>query len=285
MKIYGFFFLFLIPLLHFSQPNTEVFLFDLNSTNGKLELSNFKNISNNEGYDNQPSFLDDSTILFASTRNGQTDILEYTISNGNKKWLCNTEGGEYSPLKIPNQNAISAIRLDTDGKQLLYRYDIETGMSKPLMDTLVVGYHAWFDKNTIVSSVLEGDILSVYVSNLETHKNRKMDENVGRSLHKIPKSNLVSYISKKTTIWTINALNPLSGDIKFIANTLPKTEDMVWLNATTILMGKGNKIYKFNIKTDTNWVELASLQDNNINNITRLALSHNRKKLAVVGEL
>src|SRR5690606_27318963 len=134
-------------------------------------------------------------------------------------------------------------------------------------------------------SVLEGDIMSVYVSNLETHKNRKMDENVGRSLHKIPKSNLVSYISKKNAIWTINALNPLSGEIKFIANTLPETEDMVWLNATTILMGKGNKIYKFNIKTDTDWVELVSLQDYNINNITRLAINHDKKELAIVGEI
>jgi len=48
----------LMPLLHFSQPNTEVFLFDLNTENGVFELSNMKNISDNEGYDNQPSFLD-----------------------------------------------------------------------------------------------------------------------------------------------------------------------------------------------------------------------------------
>ena len=68
---------FLFPLLNFSQANTEIFLFDINRNNSKIEVNNGKNVSNNQGYDNQPSFLDDKTILFASTKNGQTDILKY----------------------------------------------------------------------------------------------------------------------------------------------------------------------------------------------------------------
>jgi ABC-type uncharacterized transport system permease subunit len=37
----------LIPIVFFAQPNTEVFLFDLNTDNGNFQLSNFQNISNN----------------------------------------------------------------------------------------------------------------------------------------------------------------------------------------------------------------------------------------------
>ena len=51
----------LLPLFLVAQPNTDVFLFDLNTENGTFELSNMKNISDNEGYDNQPSFLDNNT--------------------------------------------------------------------------------------------------------------------------------------------------------------------------------------------------------------------------------
>ena len=86
--------------LLFSQSNTEVFLFDLANNNGTPMLSNGKNISNNDGYDNQPSFISDNKILFSSTRNKQTDIVQYQANFDSKIWLCFTEGGEYSPQKV-----------------------------------------------------------------------------------------------------------------------------------------------------------------------------------------
>src|SRR5690606_11283985 len=91
-----------------AQVNTEIYLFDLTMDKTGPVLSNPKNISNNEGYDNQPSFMDDHTVLFASTRNGQTDILQFNITQGStSEWLTNTQtGSEYSPLKIPGTNAI-----------------------------------------------------------------------------------------------------------------------------------------------------------------------------------
>ena len=54
--------------------------FDLENNGEKIEVKNGKNISNNKGYDNQPSFIDDEKILYASTRNGQTDIAQYQIN-------------------------------------------------------------------------------------------------------------------------------------------------------------------------------------------------------------
>ena len=99
-----------ISIIH-AQSNTEVFLFDLETSASKIEIKNGKNISNNEGYDNQPSFLNDRYILFASTRNSQTDIAKYDTRYDSKSWLNFTEGGEYTPLKIPNKNETNAIML------------------------------------------------------------------------------------------------------------------------------------------------------------------------------
>jgi len=135
----------IIALLNFyvflAQPNTEVYLFDIAVKENTLPLVNKRNVSNNPGYDNQPSFYNDNTVLFASTRNGQTDIAQYQIKNDQIKWISNTlQGSEYSPTKIPNQKAISAIRLDTTGKQLLYTYDYKTGVPKVLIEDLVIGY-------------------------------------------------------------------------------------------------------------------------------------------------
>ena len=36
-----------------AQANSEIFLFDLETNTSKIELKNAKNLSNNEGYDNQ----------------------------------------------------------------------------------------------------------------------------------------------------------------------------------------------------------------------------------------
>ena len=91
-----------------AQPDTEVFLAKFNAQGTSMKLSDLKNISLNEGYDNQPSFPDNNTLLYAATRNKQTDILIYDLNTGRKKWLSDSPGGsEYSPLKIPSKNAIS----------------------------------------------------------------------------------------------------------------------------------------------------------------------------------
>ena len=53
----------------YSQPATEVYLFDFILNDSVFAVENPVNISNNKGYDNQPSFsLDGSGVLFASTR-------------------------------------------------------------------------------------------------------------------------------------------------------------------------------------------------------------------------
>ena len=280
-------FLFTISsILSFAQNNTEVFLFDLNTKNGAFQLSNFKNISDNIGYDNQPSFMDNETILYVGTRNSQTDIVKYNIKSGSKTWISSTNGGEYSPLKIPNQNEVSAVRLDPDGKQRLYRYSLKNSANSVISDTLVVGYHVWYDQNTVIASVLEPNYMSLYVSNLKTHQNKKIITNVGRSLHNIPNTKLISFISKNVTGTSeIKSLNPATGAIKTIASALPKIEDMCWLADGSILMAKDDLLFKLNPKENAEWMEVASLKSYGITKLTRMAVSPDGKKLAIVGDL
>ncbi|AXG70525.1 Tol-Pal system beta propeller repeat protein TolB [Kordia sp. SMS9] len=272
-----------IPFAVFSQPNTEVYLFDLATKNNQIQLTNGQNISNNEGYDNQPSFQYANTILFASTRNGQTDILSYNINNGDKKWLSNTQqGSEYSPTPIPTTKDVSAIRLDTTGLQLLYRY--RRGKSKPIHKELKIGYHVWNSRNVLVSFVL-GEPQRLVVSNLKKNTHETADTKIGRSLHNIPNLNLVSYISKKNDAWEIRSLNVETYETKKITNTIPNVEDMCWLADGSILMAKGKALYKLHPEKDTEWKIVKLFDKENFDNITRITTNRANTKLALVAEL
>jgi hypothetical protein len=278
--------LFIITQIAIAQPNTEVYLFDLKVSDAGYELSNQRNISNNPGYDNQPFFYNDNTLVFASTINGQTDIASYNIKERTISYLSNTvQGSEYSPTRIPGEAALSAIRLDTTGLQRLYRYDLATGTNTLLVDNLVIGYHTWVNDHTIASFVL-GDPATLVVSDLKKGVNLTVDNTIGRSLHSIPNTkNTFSYISKKTTPWQIKSLNLDNQKITTIYETVPEAEDMCWLNDGTILMAKGNTIYKLNPKKDTSWSVAKVFEDPDMQLISRVAVNASNTKISIVSEV
>ena len=274
---------FLVYLSIFAQANTDLFLINVND--GKLEVTNPINISNNEGYDNQPSFYDDDDILFSSTRNGQTDIVLYHIRTGSIDWISNTPGAsEYSPTKVPNKNSISAIRLDTNGLQRLYTYEKGNGKNKELLKDLKVGYHVWYSPEILVTTVLVENRMDLIIVNPKNNTSKTIHKKVGRSLHKIPNTNLVSFVKQGDKASTLMSLNPISGETKKIITLTDKSQDICWMNDGTVLTGYGKSILKFNPQTDSNWNELARFTDKNINKISRLAINEINAKLVLVAE-
>lgn len=278
-------FLFLCSAI-FGQVNTEVHVFDITKDGENYSLANGKNISNNKDYDSQPFFYDVNTVVFASSRNGNTDIFLYHLKDDAKRFISGTEnGGEYSPQRIPNSKDISAVRLDTDGLQRLYQYDFNSGKNEELIPDLKVAYPAWFDEKTVVASVIVNDSLHLIVSDLKKKTNTTVAKNVGRSVHKIPNSELMSFISKENTdYWMLKSLNPKTNEIKTITS-VGKTEDVTWLPNGILLIPNGNDIYQFNPLTDKIPSLFFSFSDENINNISRITVNSDGSKIALVAEV
>ncbi len=277
--------IFLSATALFAQTNTEVYLLDVKTVDRKTELVNPRNISNNEGYDNQPSFYDGETLLFSSTRNGQTDIARYDIKADSLSFITDTpQGSEYSPLKIPGRNSISAIRLDTTGLQRLYEYSVWNGSSTELLKNLKVGYHVWYDKDWIILTVLEDSGMDLVVYDLKDGSHRTIQKNVGRSLHKIPNSNLISFISKEIDPWEIRSLNPVTGEVKKITDMYENTDDMCWLSNGTIIAADNQVLVQIDPKNEKEWGRFLRLEKKEISNISRIAVSPNGKYLALVFE-
>lgn len=271
-----------------SQTNTEIHVFDIVKKGESYILKNGKNISNNTGYDSQPFFYENDKVLFASEKNGQTEIVLSNLNSTNKNlnYRSNTpNGGEYSPQRIPNSSQISAVRLDNDGLQRFYKYDRKSKKSTELIPDLKVAYPAWFDENTVVASVIVNDSLHLIISDLKSKTNTTVAKNVGRSVHKILGSELMSFISKENDkYWLLKSLNPKTKEIKTITS-VGKTEDVTWLPNGTLLLPNQSTIYQFNPKTDKNPKLFFSFSDENINNISRMAINSEGTKIAIVAEV
>jgi Tol biopolymer transport system component len=281
-------FILFITLSFYGQTNTEIHVFDIKKDGENYVLENRKNVSNNSGYDSQPFFYDNSKIIFASSRNGNTDIALVDLKQENPKinFISNTEnGGEYSPQRIPNSNHISAVRLDNNGLQRFYSYHLKTKKTIELIPDLKVAYPAWFDKNTVVSSVIVNDSLHLVLSDLKQKTNTTVAKMVGRSVHRIPNTELISFISKENEdFWLLKSINPKTKEIKTITS-VGKTEDVTWLPDGSLLIPNQSEIYKFNPKTDQKPTLFFSFSDENINAISRMAVNADGTKIALVAEV
>ncbi|MEP0984062.1 hypothetical protein [Ekhidna sp.] len=268
---------------HFSnaQPDTDIYVMNLRRSAEGLLIEKTENISNNEGYDNQPSFwVDGESMIYARTINGQTDIARYYFDSRNTLVITDTkQGSEYSPTPMPD-GRISSIRLDTTGLQLLYAYKFD-GDNEVLVKDLKIGYHAWINSNELVAFVL-GDPATLQIINVNTQKAHILVNNIGRSLHKIPGTSSFSFVDKTSSPWVIKSMDPLSEKSETLTAVLEGSEDYCWTPNGEILMASGNELFVW--KEGSEWQKFATLSRLGVSTITRLSVSPDGKKLAIAAE-
>lgn len=269
-----------------AQENTEVYVFDILPAYEGLELLNPTNISNNEGYDSQPSFISNESLIFSGNNEGQTDISEYNLNSKIKKWVNKkTEGGEYSPQKFPSSNDIAAVRLDKDGKQRLYSYNSETGNSSEIIEDLQVAYFAFYNDKKILATVLSGDKMDLVMIDLPSKTVDTLFQNAGRSLQKVPNTKAMSYsLVNEEGNFDLYLMEMNTKESYFICELPTNIADCVWINDTQVLVGSGYNLFMYDTLGEQEWNKVASLKDYGIKNISRMAISPNGKKIALVVE-
>lgn len=282
-----FLFILLFSCSAFAQnfPETEIFLFSINTENNGFSIQNGRLISQNKGYNNQPSFYDNEHLIYSGIRKGETDIAQYNLQNSETSWISNTrQGSEFSPQRIPETTEIAAVRLDTSGLQRLYSYDYKTGKSKELIPEVKVGYFCFFNKKEVLVAVLAESGLDLVMSDLENSSSEKIISNVGRSIHKVPKNNTLSYtLPNEEGNYDIYLFDPSTGKSFFVCELPDGTQDFTWLDQYRIITGVGSQLYIFDTFGGEAWVKVADLSRDGILDITRLAVNAEGSKLALVG--
>lgn len=263
-------------------PATEIYLLDLKVTKKSVSLSNPRNITNHPGYDNQPFFHPDKSVLYytSADEKGNTDILSFDISSHKITVLTKTPEKEYSPTVTSDKQYLSCIIQREGGAQDLGKYPIDGGDPIILIDNLIVGYHAWVDKKSIVAFIL-GDPTTLRLIDIENKKDVTLANKPGRSLHQIPGSSAISFVDKSSDAWTIKKF--ISADnIAPIIATVPGREDLAWTPDKKIIMSDGKKFFFYDSVKNTGWQEIALPDSMPSGSITRLAINAKGDKLAFV---
>lgn len=292
----------LLPFAFFAQaapPATEVFLGPLIWTNSSVTVGPPVNITNNSGYDNQPSFLaDSSAVLFASNRDtnlnrstsisgsGQNDIYKYDIASKQVIQLTRTAENEYSPLVALDGRSILTVH---GTEQSIFQYDMDGGHPRLAYKhgDALIGYHVWTTPTEVAAFILATATApqSLQVINTATGTGEVIETNTGRSLLRRVGHNTISFVSKADPQkWVIKEFDIKTHAVSTITETVPRSEDLTWLPDGRIIMAAGSKLFVWQAGT-TGWTELADLTTAGIKRITRLSASRDGKYLAIVGEL
>jgi len=271
-----------------ATPATEVYLAPLSITGAGVSVGAPVNISTNPGYDNQPSFLPDSSaVIFTSNRDGtQNDIYKWDIAKQQLAQLTRTAENEYSPLVSPDGRSLVCVH---GVEQSLFRYDLDG--SNPRLayqhGQALIGYHVWITNTEIAAFILGagGGANTLQVIDTTTGTSETITSDAGRSLLLRPGANTVSFVTKLTPqTAAIKQFDVKTHEVStIIADTLKASQDLTWLpDGKHLIMGLGSKLSVW--AEGLGWTDIADFTAAGVSKITRLSASRDGKWLAIVGE-
>jgi hypothetical protein len=250
-----------------------------------VELGRPSNITNREGYDNQPMFLPDGRSLFYTSirEDGQADIYRYSLADGSTARVTATKESEYSATPMPGGKFFSVIRVEPDATQRLWRFPLAGGSPTLVLEKIKpVGYHVWIDARTLGLFIL-GKPNTLQLVDVPTGKATLLVENGGRSLQRIPRRRGFSFVHKiSEEEWLVKTFDAKTRAVKTLVRTLPGSEDFAWMPDGSLLMAKGSKLFRVNPQKETDWRELADFSADGLREITRLAVSPAGDRIALV---
>ncbi|MEM7572522.1 MAG: hypothetical protein AAF433_06460 [Bacteroidota bacterium] len=274
-------------------PVTKVFLFDYEQRDTTFTFSEprFLTAFNEYGYNNQPNFVDQHTLLMAVQLPDmpQPDVFSFDLRNRTRSRVTRTISGEFSPKPIGSSDRFSAVRQEFVGQDTVLRLwefplnRINNG--RPVFKYLTgVGYYEWINDRQLALFLL-GAPNQLAIASADTDQPIGIARNVGRTFSRLPNGNLLYVQKADAGPWMLMQKNlyRLSDEPRPYGETLPQQEDFTVLRDGSLLMAQGSKIFHYDPIRARRWREVVDLRFYGIRNISRLA-TDGGKQIAIVSE-
>lgn len=261
---------------------TDIYLARLSSGDGTPRLSEPVNITARVGYDNQPSFSPDgSLVYYTSYRDGQADTYVYAITSGTTRQVTNTPESEYSPTVTPAGDRFSVVRVEQDSTQRLWTFALDGSDPQLLIPSVApVGYHAWLSEEIVALFVL-GSPNTLQVFHALAGSPMWVADNVGRTLTRHPTTGDLTFLqhTEAGERW-VTIQDTESGAFRRIAIT-PANEFFAWTSDGILLSGDASKVLAYRGE-EGRWLEIADFGSAGLTEISRIAVSRDGTFVAFV---
>jgi len=246
------------------------------------------NVTRRIGYDNQPRFSNDgkSFLYTRSEERGGTDIYRYEIGAGRSLRVTETLESEYSPTPMGRmKDGFCAVRVESDSTQRVWRFDSD-GSDPRLVLAHVdsVGYFEWLDRNTLALFVV-GEPHTLRLVDVSSELEVVEANDIGRALLRSPRGGLTFLVRVAQSepaayeffLWTESRPFPT-----LLVPAHGGGQDAAWIGET-LVMAEGSTLYASRPFDGPSWLPLVDLAPYGVSAITRIAVSPDRRWLAVVG--
>lgn len=271
-----------------AQADSDLYLVHVRATPAGLVADSVRRLTDRAGYDNQPQFTPDGrAVLFTSIDEaGQADIfrIDLASSSGPRPVTRTAPESEYSATPMPGGDRFSVIRVEADSTQRLWSFAMDgTDPRLVLADVAPVGYHAWLDRDRLALFVL-GSPATLQLADVRTGASRVVSENIGRSVHKVPGRDAVSFVHRTAPRdpGTIAILDPGTGETESLVNPFPENEYHAWLRPGVVITARDSRLYTYRPGGDTDWVAGPDLSAFAIHGVSRIAVAPSGTAIVVV---
>lgn len=278
-----------------TPPGTDIWLanLDLSSDNA---ISDMRNLTDREGYDNQPHFLPSGELLYTSAReidgHSQTDVMLYRNADKQHFVVNPSKESEYSPTLMPDPLNYSVIRVNSKGQQHLWAFPFTKKSPLPvtgknlLPDLEPVGYHAWINDTDVLTFVLDNPHRLVR-ADIKTGKFETLDRDIGASLFRIPGKQSMSYTRRydqqHANRWVLMSLNIVTNERAELVKLPDDAYYYTWTPDGKVLTAVKSEIFMWDSHNpEAGWSMVANITESCPAGASRLATNFQATRIAIV---
>lgn len=269
--------------------DTEVWLGKLDMSGGGFVVTDLVNISQDPGYDNQPSFYPDGESLLYTTEASSLDdsglgvhAVRYDIARGTRTALPDAKG--FSPTPV-GQDRLMLLR---QGRVFLH--DAAGKELSAATKTSTAGYFTPFDETAWVMFMNEPE-RRIILYNPQTNEEETLARGANTAPFRVPGARAVTFVAQspfpavegEKPKLVLRRLDLESKKVSDLATIPFETGGHhLWTDRGTLLMASGPVVYEWSPERPDDWKQVYRATDPQLQGISRIAISPGRDRIALV---